>query len=99
MEKKIYEINHYVISFGPLGGKVDFVTGCLVTAMFLCYVVSLKRYLFTGRKKYLSIWGQKTPGRFDCQSRYRFKAYVLSIKRWSIAQEKGINTCYHRCFT
>lgn len=98
MEKQIYAINHDVISFGPLGDKVDCVTGYLVTAMFIM-LHSFSEKIFTGRKKNLSIWGQKTPGRFDYQSRCRFKAYVLSIKRWSIAQKKGINTCYHRCFT
>ena len=59
MEKKIYEINHDVISFGPLGGKVDFVTGCLVTAMFLCYVVSLKRYSL--EEKNTLAFGAKKP--------------------------------------
>lgn len=57
--KKIYEINHDVFSFGPLGGKVDCVTGYLVTAMFIMLHIFSEK-IFTGRKKYLSIWGQKT---------------------------------------
>lgn len=59
MENKIYEINHDVFSFGLLGGKVDCVTGHLMTAMFIMLHIFSEK-IFTGRKNTLAFGAKKT---------------------------------------
>lgn len=52
-------MNQDVISFGPLNGQVDCVTGYLVTDMFVTLLIFfLKRNLVEGKKPHLSMLDQ-----------------------------------------
>lgn len=88
MENKIYEINHDVFSFGLLGGKVDCVTGHLMTTMFIMLHIFSEK-IFTGRKNTLAFGAKKTPDRFDYQSRCRFKAMCHPSRDGPLLRRKG----------
>lgn len=89
MGRNICEINHDVISFGPLHGQVDCVTGYLVIAVFIMLHIFSEK-IFTRKKNTLAFWANKyVPDRFHHQSRPRFKAMDRPSRDGPLLRSQG----------